>query len=139
MLIGNRLFNRKIHENPMVIINGKEFIVEISDTPEKITHGLSGRASMARDRGMLFVFDNPVNHQFWMNEMKFNLDFIFIKDYMVVDLIENVPFPKDNEQPQTVKPKSEYNMVLELNSGIIKQTGIKIGDKITLIGEKVFR
>lgn len=136
MLIGNRLINRKVNEIPKAIINGKEFIVEISDTPERITQGLSGRTSMARDRGMLFAFDNPVNHQFWMNEMKFNLDFVFTKDCVVVDLVENVLFPKDNEQPQSVIPKSEYNMVLELNSGIIKETGIKIGDKITLTGEK---
>ncbi len=117
-------------------INGKKIFVEISDTPEKIAQGLSGRLSMAMDRGMLFVFNGPVNSSFWMKEMKFNLDFVFIKDNVVVDLVENVAFPKNNESPQTVAPKSEYNMVLEVNSGVIEETKVKIGDRITLTDGK---
>lgn len=139
ILMGIKLFTKSQNNFPFVILNGQKIIIEVADTPQKITRGLSGRTLMASDRGMLFVFNSPVNSSFWMKEMKFNLDFIFIKDYAVVNLIENVPFPKDNESPQTVTPKSEYNMVLEVNSGVIEETKVKIGDRITLTGEKFSR
>jgi uncharacterized membrane protein (UPF0127 family) len=104
----------------------------VADSPEEITQGLSSRESLAKDRGMLFLFPQPGNYPFWMKEMKFNLDFVFIKDQTVVDLVENVPFPQPGESPQTVIAKEEFDKVLEVNQGKVEEIGIKVGSQVEM-------
>ena len=62
--------------------------------------------------------------------MNFPLDFVFINDQTVVDLMENVPYPKEGEEPIVIKAKSSFDKVLEVNAGKIKETGLKIGDSL---------
>lgn len=113
-----------------VVINGQEILIEIADTQAKITQGLSGRTSLPSSTGMLFIFNQPGNYPFWMKEMKFSLDFLFLKDGIVVDLKGNVPPPKENETPLTINAKADFNRVLELNAGMIKTLNLHLNDKI---------
>jgi len=124
-------FHRQPKE-PYLVINNHQVLVEIADSPGEITQGLSGRESLAKDRGMLFLFPQPGNYPFWMKEMKFNLDFVFIKGQTVVDLVENVPFPQPGEPPQTVIAKEEFDKVLEVNQGLIKKMELEVGDQLEL-------
>lgn len=130
LLIGWKLRITKIPQSPKIIINNRKIFIEIADTPEKIIQGLSDRPSLADNRGMLFILDKPDYHTFWMNKMKFNLDLVFINNNQVVDLAENIPFPKPNEQPQTLTVKAPFDKVLEINTGKIKEYGIKIGQPV---------
>ncbi|MBU4141500.1 DUF192 domain-containing protein, partial [Patescibacteria group bacterium] len=59
-------------------IGGKIIKVEIADMPEKQAKGLSGRKFLAENHGMLFVFTSPDHYSFWMKDMNFSLDFIWI-------------------------------------------------------------
>ena len=68
-------------------INGSVLKVEIADTESKRNKGLSNRESMATDSGMLFVFPKSDKYVFWMKGMKIALDFVWIKDFQVVDLL----------------------------------------------------
>lgn len=113
-------------------INKQTIYLEIADTPEKISQGLSERISLDQQRGMLFVFKKPGNYTFWMEEMKFNLDFVFINNNQVVDIVENVSFPKPGENPLTINSKSLFDKVLEINRGKIREWGIKVGDKLEI-------
>ncbi len=117
-------------EEPYVVINGQRIYVEIADSSEERKQGLSGRESLDSDRGVLFIYPEPGSYSFWMKEMKFNLDFVFINDQKVVDLKENIPFPQEGEEPQIIKAEAEFDKVLEINQGIIKETGIKVGDDV---------
>jgi uncharacterized membrane protein (UPF0127 family) len=119
-------------EEPYVVINNQKIYVEMADSPERKEQGLSGRESLAEDRGMLFIYDKPGNYSFWMKEMKFNLDFVFINDQKVVGLKENIPFPQGGEEPQTIKAEADFDQVLEINQGMIEKWGIKIGDEVVL-------
>lgn len=106
---------------------------EIADTPNKRAKGLSGRQELASNSGMLFVFDQDNIFRFWMKGMLIPLDFIWIKDNEVVDVLINVLPPSTGtpDQDLTVyQPKVPVNKVLEVNSGFINQHGIKIGDTI---------
>lgn len=130
LLAGWKFYFQKTPKVPKVIIKNQEIFIEIAETPEKITQGLSDRPSMAGNKGMLFILNKSDFHTFWMNKMKFSLDFVFINNNQVVDLIENVPFPKEGEQPQTLTAKTSFDKVLEINAGKIKEYGIKVGNPV---------
>jgi len=79
---------------------------------------------------MLFIFPQLGTYQFWMKGMNFNLDFVFIKDDKVVDLVQNVPYPQLGKSPQTIVAKKPFDKVLEVNAGTIKKLNIKTNDQI---------
>ena len=110
--------------------------VEIADTAEKKSKGLGGRETLAQDAGMLFVFEKIDKYVFWMKGMKVPLDFIYINDDRIVDLLTDVKPPEvdtpDNKLDRYA-PIIAVNKVLEVNSGFVKSHGVGIGDKIVLI------
>lgn len=119
------------YQTKTVVINNNDLKVEVADTMAKKIKGLSGRESMPQDQGMLFVFDEEEVQQFWMKDMKFPLDFIWLAKGQVVDLHENIKQPKSSlETPVTVTPKNPIDAVIEVNSGWIKSHNIKIGDTV---------
>ena len=97
-------------------IDGKNLNVEVVNTPESIELGLGGRGSIEAD-GMLFVFDEPVQPVFWMEDMKFPIDLYWIKDGKIIGFEKNLQPPKNlNEQDDL--PKYSFpgyvDMVLEI-------------------------
>ncbi|MFH1048936.1 MAG: DUF192 domain-containing protein [Patescibacteria group bacterium] len=151
------LFNYKpalAPENPESVfremkINGQIIKVEIADTVEKRSKGLSGRKSMPENQGMLFVFTTPDHYSFWMKDMNFNLDFIWISGNEIVEITRNVR-PEDyepastpsstssslggranrGEPPKSLVPKNKIDKVLEVNAGAVDRLGIKEGDRL---------
>jgi uncharacterized membrane protein (UPF0127 family) len=119
-------------EEPYIVIDNQRIYVEVADSPEEKKQGLSDREFLAENKGMLFVYSEPGNYSFWMKGMKFDLDFVFINDQKVIDLKENVPFPKEGEEPQIIKSEVEFNQVLEINQGMIEELGIEVGDEVVM-------
>lgn len=111
--------------------------VEIADNPEDRERGLSGRDSLALNRGMLFVFSEPDNYSFWMKGMKFGLDFIWIKGNKIVEISKNIK-PEDydpalalpGEPAKNLISKNKADKVLEVNAGTADRLGIKTGDSV---------
>ena len=62
--------------------------VEVADTPEERSKGLSGREHLEEKRGMLFVFEQESrSHCFWMKDTTISLDIVWLdKDKKVVDV-----------------------------------------------------
>ena len=117
---------------PRLSVNGHVIYLDIANTPEKRTQGLSGRNSMPIDHGMLFVFDSLQKPGFWMYEMKFPLDFVWINGDSVVQINENVPFPTAGGPIATVNPEFDVDKVLEINAGVINSTVIKVRHRILI-------
>lgn len=116
-------------------INGHIFKVEIADTQSKRSKGLSGRSSLPEDQGMLFVFDRADKYPFWMKELKFPLDFIWIKEDSVVDILPNVPPPAEGQTDESLpiyQPRVEIDKVLEINGGVAEKLGLKLGDTVKI-------
>lgn len=65
-------------------INGRQYEVTIADTTTERQRGLSGRTSLARDHGMVFVFDQSDRHCMWMKDMRFAIDMLWVNDQGVV-------------------------------------------------------
>ena len=112
-------------------INQTKIIAEISDNPFKKTKGLSGRDFLPENQGMLFVYNKEDYYSFWMKNMNFPLDFIWINNNRVVEITENV-LPKDYQPPKILRPSQKVNMVLEVNAGFAKKNNIKTGDIVII-------
>ncbi len=106
--------------------------VTIVRTPEEMTKGLSGHAPLANKEGMLFMFDTEGIYSFWMNDMTFALDILWLnKDGKIVYIEENLmPCTTDNCPKYTSQDLAQY--VLEVPSGYIKTHLLKIGDSALL-------
>jgi len=110
-------------------VNGVKISVEIAQTPQTRAKGLSGRESLPENQGVLFVFETPDRYSFWMKEMNFALDFLWINGDKIVETTENVK-PEDFQPPKTLNAQSPVDTVLELNAGSAQRLNIKPGDKI---------
>ncbi len=113
--------------NTKVLTVGQTSItVEMADTETTRAQGLSGRRGLADHTGMLFVFDKPGFYGFWMKDMKFSLDMIWIdENWKVVDITKNAS-PKSF--PGTYMSSEPVKYVLEVPAGFTEQNNIKIGD-----------
>ena len=70
-----------------ITVNDQILIADISATHEQRTKGLSVKDALAENEAMLFVFDVEAEHRFWMKDMKFPIDIIWISsDKIVVDI-----------------------------------------------------
>ncbi len=117
-------------ELPTLRINGENIHVIVADTAQERGQGLSGREGLADGEGMLFVFAEDGLHGFWMKDMRFSIDIIWIAaDGTVVDMLENV---SPDTYPQTFHPKTPARFVLELPAGEAAQLGLDIGDAVEL-------
>ncbi|MBI2597056.1 DUF192 domain-containing protein [Candidatus Daviesbacteria bacterium] len=109
--------------------------VELIDTPSKRSKGLGGRSSLPENEGMLFIFDKADRHPFWMKGLSFPLDFVWIRENRIVDILTNIQ-PQPADIPDSSLPVYSANIavdkVLELNSGAVQRLDIKIGDIIQL-------
>ena len=114
-------------------IDGATFHVDLATTPAEQEQGLGGRASLAPDSGMLFEFDIPASYPFWMKDMQFPLDFIWI------DATGHIAGVTENVDPQIGASDSELKLytppvpvtkILEVNAGTVKLIGAKVGDPV---------
>ncbi len=107
--------------------------VEIASTPDQLRQGLSGRERLLPNHGMLFVFPQSLQRHFWMYDMKFPLDFIWINNNKIVQLNLNIQPPQAGEQPQLIMAKQSINMVLEAPAGWVEKNNVKLGDQVKLL------
>lgn len=114
-------------------VGGHQYSVEIADSIITQARGLSGRTSLSEGTGMLFVFKSADMRSFWMKDMQFPLDFVWINSGKVIGVTENVPFVPAYA---TQSPPSSADMVLELNAGTVARDSIKIGDSVELQNAK---
>lgn len=103
------------------------FAVEIVDTIQARSQGLSGRVSLPENNGMLFIFPSSALYSFWMKGMRFPLDIIWISGDKVVGFAENA-LPDNSDSPVIYPPPQPIDKVLEINAGLVKKLAIKIGD-----------
>lgn len=98
--------------------------------------GLSGRASLAPDGGMLFVFPAVGSYAIWMKEMRFPIDIFWIRGGKVVDMEERVPAPvPGTRDAKLVRYHSDIpaDMILETNAGYATAHGVRIGDAVEVL------
>ena len=105
--------------------------LEVANTPATLQRGLMFRQSLADGHGMLFVFDQDSDHEFWMKNTYISLDLIYIAaDGQIVGIHPNAtPL---SEAGISVGRPSRY--VLEVPGGYAARQGIAAGDRVELSG-----
>ena len=132
-------FNKTSQANPALpeetlSINGHSFTVEVASTALQKSTGLSFRAGLADDHGMLFTFATPSVQNFWMKDMNFPLDMIWIGNDTVLGFAENAA-PQPGDPLWKLKIYSsppDTDTVLEVTAGTVARDGIKAGDNVLM-------
>ena len=118
-------------EEARVEIRGKTITVEVADEPGEQTRGLMFRDTLPEGRGMLFVFDKDGTYAFWMMNVKFSLDIIWIDGAgRIVHIEPDVP-PCSVLCP-SYTPKASARYVLEVTAGLVDRIPIQEGDPVII-------
>ena len=113
-------------------IKDKKIKAEVADNLELRLKGLSGHKSFCSNCAMLFVFERADIYPFWMKEMNFPLDIVWIKDKKIIEIVESAPTPQTAGQIMNYTPNAPADLVLELNGGFCKKYNIKTGDEVII-------
>ena len=118
----------------MLTYPGGSLTVELATTAEERTRGLSGRESMPRDAGMLFDLGVVQNTSFWMKDMRFPLDMVWIgEDKRITGVTTDVqaqPGAADS-QLKLYPSTGPVRYVLELNAGVAAEPRLDAGTQLS--------
>jgi uncharacterized membrane protein (UPF0127 family) len=117
-------------KNAIVTIDNQSFNVSIANSEKDREIGLSETKSLDQNQGMLFLFNNPGYYSFWMKNMKFPIDIIFINNDQIVTIHDNAQIIKAQENPMLYTPTQSSDKVLEIQAGLSEKYNFKIGDKV---------
>ncbi|MCL4353857.1 DUF192 domain-containing protein [Patescibacteria group bacterium] len=127
VLKNNALFK----SSPSATINNHKIKLTVAKSGQEQEIGLSKYTLLPKDEGMIFPFKSEAKYRFWMKNMKFPIDIIYIKNKKVVTVFENAQPPKnESENPPIYEPSETADTVLEINAGLSKEFGIKKGTEI---------
>ena len=120
-----------------VFPSGAEFRLEIADDDRSRARGYMFREHVAADEGMLFVFDVPDRHTFWMRNCRVTLDIVWIDQGLrVVEIAhDQAPCPAEGTCPN-IFPMRSASYVLEVAGGTARREGLSLGDPIALYLEQ---
>lgn len=130
VVIGNILYaQNESYKNRGIKINDHKVVLHVADDPESRQRGLSGREFLCDYCGMLFEFEHPDYYGFWMPDMHFDIDIVWLQNGTVVHIEEGV----SHKTPEIIyKPSTPANQVLEFETGKVDALGVHIGDMINL-------
>lgn len=118
-----------------VRILDREFEVLVADSFFEQRQGLSDVKLDELDAdGMLFTFDGQDVRNFWMKDMEFALDVLWIKEGKIVDMDLGVPAPERGEEPRKMSSNPiGVDMALELPAGDVAKYGILAGMSVEVL------
>lgn len=111
-----------------VTLGGQPFVLDIADTEPLRERGLSYRQSLKPRTGMLFVFNIPGVYYFWMKDMNFPIDMVWL------DMNKKIVYIKEHATPESYPasfgPTTQAQYVIEIGDGMARMLGLSVGDKI---------
>ena len=109
---------------------GDEIPVEVADTLKKRSLGLGKRTSLKKGWGMLFVFEERKPHRFWMKDMHFPLDIIWLDNHRIVHIINNAKPTNSKDNNEVMTSPVPVNFVLEIAAGSAAKLQLKTGQRM---------
>ncbi|MFA5173431.1 MAG: DUF192 domain-containing protein [Candidatus Paceibacterota bacterium] len=157
MILGFVLAQKEEYRKAEVIFKTEKgeakFLAEVADNTFKRTRGLSGKENLGEKEGMLFVYSIAGKPGFWMKDMNFAIDIVWIKGEEVVGVTKEVKpesykegkvfYPPTKKVGETGPPVSEkvgetglseaVDKILEIKAGEAEKNNIKEGDKVEVV------
>lgn len=103
------------------------FEVEVADDPSERAKGLMFRESLADNAGMLFLYPEPQEVEFWMKNTPLSLDMVFVRQDGTIARIAERTTPFSEEM---IASGEQVSAVLEVKGGMMRQLGIAVGDRL---------
>jgi uncharacterized membrane protein (UPF0127 family) len=117
-------------QHGIVTIDGHTIYADLAENPAQQELGLGNRTSLGVHQGMLFQFPNDDIHMFWMKDMSFSIDMIWLSaDGTIIYIQPNVA---PSTYPEAFGPNELSRYVLEVPANFAANNGIKVGDSATL-------
>lgn len=115
----------------VVTVGDTRIPVSIADTKEEREQGLSGTESLTEGSGKLFVFETPGKYGFWMKDMKYDLDLVWIDAaFRIVGVTKHATV---QSYPEVFYPEKQVLFVLEVNSGESAPLKLVPGATLTIV------
>ncbi len=124
-------YNKDVSNRNTIINNTtnnicNRFDIIDANTIESREKGLGGMDKLSDNSIMLFTFDHSDNYGFWMKDMKFPIDIIWLdEDYKIIHIEEKV---SPESYPKIFYPGEKSLYVIEMNAGFAKKYDIKLND-----------
>lgn len=116
-------------QEPMVTIGDVDVVVSVARTKSERQLGLSGTESLAPLTGKLFIFERSERYGFWMKEMNYSIDMIWLDEEKRIVHIEEAVTPES--YPYIYKPDAPAQYVLEVQAHFVTNYAIRVGDRVT--------
>ncbi|PIR73785.1 MAG: hypothetical protein COU40_00750 [Candidatus Moranbacteria bacterium CG10_big_fil_rev_8_21_14_0_10_35_21] len=111
-------------------INGQKVFLEIADSDASREKGLSQRKEICSNCGMLFIFAREGKYSFWMKDMQFDIDIIWMLKNKIVKIEKNISYK--NQQNKNFGIDIVADKVLEFNTGFSEKLELKEGDSLNV-------
>lgn len=111
-------------------INDIQIYIERAVTQKEQAKGLGGRELLPKDSGMLFVYNSPAVRLFWMKDMLFPIDIIWIDESKkIINITKNI---SQDSFPERFSSEMPALYVLEVNAGFVDENSIFVGDFVDI-------
>ncbi|HEV8388016.1 MAG TPA: DUF192 domain-containing protein [Nitrososphaera sp.] len=107
-----------------ITVNGVPLVADLAITGEQRTKGLAVKDSLAENESMLFYFPKANEYAFWMKDMKFPIDIIWLDTDRKVIHIEYSLEPCDSDACPLYKPEGKTQYVLETVAGFAQKYNV---------------
>ncbi len=120
-------------ERHEIKINENSVFVKIAKTSLEKSNGLMNVKFMPENEGMLFLYDAPGRHSFWMKQTFIPLDMIWLNSDKRVVYIEHSAAPcLQSPCPSYLPDVNTAKYVIELNGGWARKYNLNVGDIVNL-------
>lgn len=120
-----------LYKTGIVKVGGIDVKVDLATTPVERSRGLSGREGLISGTGMFFVFEISGQYGFWMKDMLFPIDIIWINQEKKIIHIEKNLSP--DTYPTIFTSEQDAKYVLEVPAGFSDQQKIKVGNSLEIL------
>jgi len=108
------------------------FYVQLAISEKERAYGLMDKKYLSPKEGMLFCFREEGRYPFWMKNTFIPLDIIWINKEREIVFIKENALPCKEGDCKAIYPDKGAMYVLELNAGVSRKIGLKVGNKMSL-------
>jgi uncharacterized membrane protein (UPF0127 family) len=128
LFLFNITYKPSLKDIKYVNIAGQKVKVELALSVLERMQGLSGRQNLDEGTGMLFVFEKLGVYPFWMKDMNFSIDIIWLgQDQKIVYIKKNA---SPESYPEVFDPQVDAMYILEVPAGFGDKNNLKVGDRV---------